>query len=62
MKKGDSALKDDKKDNKKADNKGDKKAPQTSDALPEGAALINDKFKYLIDVYNEASQGCKLLS
>ena len=49
--------KDDKKDNKKPDPK-DKK-PAALDALPEGSIIIDHtRFKYMVDVFNEASNGC----
>lgn len=54
--------KDDKKDNKKNDAKADKKggtAPQES--LPEGAITVDhSRFKYLVDMFNESSNGCKI--
>ena len=54
----------------KKDNRGskmmDKKAAQSTipinnEPLPEGAIQVDhSKFKYLIDPFNESSNGCKL--
>ncbi len=52
------APKDEKKENKKPDPKDKKVA--TLEALPEGSIVIDhNRFKYLIDVFDENSNGCK---
>ena len=55
--------KDEKKDNKKTDAKADKKgAAGTQELLPEGAITVDhSRFKYLVDMFNETSNGCKIL-
>lgn len=48
------------KENKKPDAKVDKK-PVALEALPEGATVVDhSRFKYLVDVFNEASNGCTI--